>query len=210
MPTCHCTLLKWPACVERVLINRRFALPLGDAPEINCDNPSCGKPFHRRCLVEWLNSGGCARGAVAGQGRQAQLAVFVGATAGTFLAFCTQAVPRFACCTPACRPLPRHRHRSLLHLLLAPCRHQHAAVLQHALWQLPVLLLPYHGQSCVRQPWAGSARQQLPRTAAAECHPTVASTGGCNCAARQFAFKLRPQGQRKGSGRPSGATLSGC
>ncbi|KAI7842671.1 hypothetical protein COHA_003602 [Chlorella ohadii] len=28
----------------------------GDAPEINCDNPSCGKPFHRRCLVEWLNS----------------------------------------------------------------------------------------------------------------------------------------------------------
>ncbi len=31
----------------------------GDTPDINCDNAACGKPFHRRCLVEWLNSGGC-------------------------------------------------------------------------------------------------------------------------------------------------------
>jgi E3 ubiquitin-protein ligase FANCL len=26
----------------------------GDVPEINCDNPACGKPFHRLCLREWL------------------------------------------------------------------------------------------------------------------------------------------------------------
>lgn len=28
----------------------------GESPDINCDNAACGKPFHRRCLVEWLNS----------------------------------------------------------------------------------------------------------------------------------------------------------
>ncbi|PSC68290.1 E3 ubiquitin-ligase FANCL [Micractinium conductrix] len=28
----------------------------GEAPDVNCDNAACGKPFHRRCLVEWLNS----------------------------------------------------------------------------------------------------------------------------------------------------------
>lgn len=26
----------------------------GDVPEVNCDNPACGKPFHRLCLREWL------------------------------------------------------------------------------------------------------------------------------------------------------------
>lgn len=26
----------------------------GDVPGINCSNPSCGKPFHRQCLAEWL------------------------------------------------------------------------------------------------------------------------------------------------------------
>lgn len=43
----------------------------GDAPEINCDNPSCGKPFHRRCLVEWLNSG--QGGLMVGQGGEGEL-----------------------------------------------------------------------------------------------------------------------------------------
>lgn len=23
---------------------------------MNCDNVACSKPFHRSCLVEWLNS----------------------------------------------------------------------------------------------------------------------------------------------------------
>ena len=31
-------------------------LPAGEAPDVNCDNANCGKPFHRRCLVEWLNA----------------------------------------------------------------------------------------------------------------------------------------------------------
>lgn len=26
------------------------------APEEYCDNPSCGKPFHKSCLAEWLKS----------------------------------------------------------------------------------------------------------------------------------------------------------
>ncbi|KAL4418745.1 hypothetical protein ABPG77_006418 [Micractinium sp. CCAP 211/92] len=33
----------------------------GDTPDINCDNAACGKPFHRRCLVEWLNSDASTR-----------------------------------------------------------------------------------------------------------------------------------------------------
>ncbi|GAB4817921.1 hypothetical protein N2152v2_004967 [Parachlorella kessleri] len=28
----------------------------GEAPDINCSNASCAKPFHRQCLVEWLNA----------------------------------------------------------------------------------------------------------------------------------------------------------
>lgn len=31
-------------------------LPAGEAPDVSCDNPQCSKPFHRSCLVEWLNS----------------------------------------------------------------------------------------------------------------------------------------------------------
>jgi E3 ubiquitin-protein ligase FANCL len=26
----------------------------GEVPDLNCDNPACSKPFHRRCLAEWL------------------------------------------------------------------------------------------------------------------------------------------------------------
>lgn len=26
----------------------------GDVPNMNCQNPSCGKPFHQQCLAEWL------------------------------------------------------------------------------------------------------------------------------------------------------------
>ncbi|KAK9807004.1 hypothetical protein WJX72_010444 [[Myrmecia] bisecta] len=29
---------------------------LGETPDINCENPQCGRPFHRACLVEWLQS----------------------------------------------------------------------------------------------------------------------------------------------------------
>lgn len=25
-----------------------------EAPDVNCDNGPCGRPYHRSCLVEWL------------------------------------------------------------------------------------------------------------------------------------------------------------
>ena len=28
--------------------------PLLEAPDVNCDNTPCGRPYHRSCLVEWL------------------------------------------------------------------------------------------------------------------------------------------------------------
>ena len=31
-------------------------IDVGDAPDISCDNASCGKPYHRQCLLEWLAS----------------------------------------------------------------------------------------------------------------------------------------------------------
>lgn len=42
-----------PACSRR-------SPRAGEAPEMSCDNGACGKPFHRRCLVEWLSSGALA------------------------------------------------------------------------------------------------------------------------------------------------------
>lgn len=28
----------------------------GEVPDVNCNNAACGKPFHRRCLAEWLGA----------------------------------------------------------------------------------------------------------------------------------------------------------
>ncbi len=33
----------------------------GDVPEVCCDQPTCGKPFHRLCLREWLAADATAR-----------------------------------------------------------------------------------------------------------------------------------------------------
>ena len=33
----------------------------GEVPEVNCSNTMCGKPFHRRCLREWLGADASTR-----------------------------------------------------------------------------------------------------------------------------------------------------
>lgn len=84
-------------------------LRAGDTPDINCDNTACGKPFHRRCLVEWLNSGGRPAWENGGgeQGLSGVAACLLTACA-QFLRLLSNTCPVAPACLPRCLCLGRH------------------------------------------------------------------------------------------------------